>query len=209
MRWESYADVLDTFFAVTVREEDLVRGILGKRATRYYHFIDFEAHNGFTNYYAVVARDHRLVRDGYQYVPAGFGIEEDPGNHFHLATPRPPAQSVTERNETGTNIYVYPNPATREALAEFQPYEPSKNDPTGVRVMFNNLPLAHNTIQIFTVAGDLLQTLEHDGYAQGGSTSWNLITRNGQEIVSGIYLYSVHSNVDGFEPFRGRFVVIR
>ena len=75
--------------------------------------------------------------------------------------------------------------------------------------MFNNLPQAHNTIRIFTVAGDLIQTLEHDGYNQVGQVSWNLVSRNGQEIVSGIYLYSVQSDRAGFDDFRGRFVVIR
>ena len=209
VRWESYPDVLDTFFAVTVREENVAMGILGKLATRFYHFIDTEIHNGFTNYYAVVARDHLLAWDGDKYVPAGFGIEEDPGKNFYRAIPRPDAQTVTQRRALGGNIYVYPNPATRESLAEFQAREPSTKDPTGVRVMFNNLPLAHNTIRIFTVSGDLVQTLEHDGYTQGGAFSWNLITRNLQEIVSGIYLYSVHSDDSGFEPFHGRFVVIR
>ena len=60
-----------------------------------------------------------------------------------------------------------------------------------------------------TLAGDLIQTLDHDGYSEGGSTTWNLVSRNGQEVVSDIYLYSVHSDVHGFEPFHGRFVVIR
>jgi hypothetical protein len=206
-KWEYFPDVLDTFFAVTERAEDT--GIAPKRATRYYHYVDAETHNGFTTYYAVVARDHRLFWNGSMYLPAGIGIEEDPGNHFMIAKARPEAQTVTNRNEQGVNIYVYPNPATRESLAEFQAREPSKDDPTGVRVMFNNLPLAHNTIRIFTVSGDLLQTISHDGYSEGGAASWNLMTRNLQEVVSGIYLYSVHSNDDGFEPFRGRFVVIR
>jgi hypothetical protein len=39
-----------------------------------------------------------------------------------------------------------------------------------------------------------------------GSVSWNLISRNGQRIVSGIYLYSVDTDL-GKEV--GRFVIIR
>lgn len=209
VRWESWPAVLDTFFAVTGREADADAGIVGKHAVHYYHHVDDQAHNGFQSYYAVVARDHQLYWTGNEYVPAGFGLEADPTGNYHLALARPDAQSVRERAAKGANIYVYPDPATREALEEFQSREPSAKNPTGVHVTFNNLPLAHNTIRIFTIAGDLLQTIEHDGFSEGGSAVWNLMTRNGQEIVSGVYLFSVHSSEEGFEPFRGRFVVIR
>ena len=56
--------------------------------------------------------------------------------------PGPVAQTAEMRARMGTNIYVFPNPATREALAEFQKQPPSHDDPTGERVMFNNLPAA-------------------------------------------------------------------
>ena len=85
----------------------------------------------------------------------------------------------------------------------------SHDDPTGVRVTWNNLPRAHNTIHIFTESGDLVETLQHDGFSQGGSISWNLVSRNRQEIVSGIYLYVVKSDDSAFEDFQGRFVVIK
>jgi hypothetical protein len=39
-----------------------------------------------------------------------------------------------------------------------------------------------------------------------GSVAWNLISRNGQKIISGIYLYSVDTEL-GHEV--GRFVVVR
>ena len=99
--------------------------------------------------------------------------------------------------------------ATREALAEFQHQPPSRSDPTGVRVMFNNLPAAHNRITIYTASGDLVATIDHDGHHDGGAASWNLISRNRQEVASGIYLYVVESDDARFEPFRGRFVVVR
>jgi hypothetical protein len=208
-KWESYPDVLDTFFAVTARAGDPGLGILPKQATRYYHFVDDETHNGFPSYYAVVAQDHTIDWEDGQPVPTGIGIEEEPGNHFLRTTPRPEAQSAAARQGEGTNIFVVPNPATREALAEFAAREPSTDDPTGVHVMFCNLPRARNVIRVFTAAGDLLQTIDHDGRNGNGAAYWNLMTRNRQEIVSGLYLYSVHSDEDDFAPFRGRFVVIR
>ena len=74
---------------------------------------------------------------------------------------------------------------------------------------FTNLPMAHNTIKIYTVAGDLVQTIDHDGTGGSGHVSWNLMSRNGQEIVSGVYLYSVQSDDSRFDDFVGKFVVVR
>jgi hypothetical protein len=42
--------------------------------------------------------------------------------------------------------------------------------------------------------------------AEDGQATWNLITRNGQDVVSGIYLFSVESSA-GTE--QGKFVIIR
>jgi hypothetical protein len=104
---------------------------------------------------------------------------------------------------------VFPNPATPESLAEYQELNPNGEDPTGVRVTFTNLPEANNTIQIFTAAGDLVQTLSHSGLEGSGHTSWNLMSRNGQEIVSGVYIYAVQADDSRFEDFVGKFVVVR
>jgi len=49
--------------------------------------------------------------------------------------------------------------------------------------------------------------LPFDGSAGDGSLAWDLLSRNGQEVTSGVYLFSVE--VDGFDRFVGKFVVIR
>ena len=54
-----------------------------------------------------------------------------------------------------------------------------------------------------------MQTITHDGTDGSGHASWNLMSRNGQEVVSGIYLYSVQSDDGAFEDFVGKFVVVR
>ena len=208
--WEFYPDVLDTFFAVTPRTTDPDSGGIDKRSTVYYHHLQTNLHNGFPMHVSVTATDHTTgLNEENVWVPTGGGVGGEPANSPLATTPGPLAQTPEQRAANGNNIYVYPNPATRESLAEFLMQPASFDDPTGVRVMFNNLPEAHNTIRIFTVAGDLIQTIEHDGYNQVGQVSWNLVSRNGQEIVSGIYLYSVQSDRAGFDDFRGRFVVIR
>ena len=207
--WEMRPDVLDTFFAFTRRKPS--PGVVYKRPTRYYHYRDPSPPNGFPLYYSVVASDHLLVWDNlaWSYYIGGDGISGNPGTNMVQTMPRPEPQTLEERRRDGQNIYVYPNPATREALAEFQQQHPTRNDATGVRVMFTNLPDTRNTIRIFTAAGDHIIDLDHNPDLLGGSISWNLMSRNGQEVTSGIYFYVVESADPAFDDFQGRFVVIR
>lgn len=208
--WETYPDVLDTFFAVAAREADPVAGITAKHQTRFYEYVDRDIHNGFLYFYSVAATDHALMpSDNPITLPVGPGLAGDPGSSFELTVPGVTAQTAAEREQFGANIFVYPNPATRDALAEYQQLNPNSDDPTGVRVTFTNLPMATNTIKIYTVSGDLVQTLEHNGLGGSGHYSWNLMSRSGQEIVSGVYLYTVESDDDSFEDFVGKFVVVR
>ena len=183
-----------------------------KHATEYFEYIDREIHNGFIYFYSVTATDHALdpedVRDG-TYLPTGPGLVGDPGSSFDNTVPGTTAQTAEERAKFGVNIYVYPNPATRDALAEYQELFPAGDDPTGVRVTFTNLPAARNVIKIYTISGDLVQEISHNGLNGAGHVSWNLMSRNGQEIVSGVYLYSVQSDDSRFEDFVGKFVVVR
>ena len=51
-----------------------------------------------------------------------------------------------------------------------------------------------------------MQELEHDGTQGNGEAPWNLISRNGQDIESGVYLFTVDSSA-GHQV--GRFVIIR
>ncbi len=208
--WETRTDVLDTFFAVTPRLTQPGSGGVDKRSTVFYHYLRTGLPNGFPVHVSVTATDHTVGwNEDDVMVLTGPGLGGEPANSPLATMPGPLGQTPQQRATMGNNIYVYPNPATRESLAEFNQQPASHDDPTGVRIMFNNLPEAHNTIRIFTVAGDLITTLQHDGYTQGGQISWNLMSRNGQEVVSGIYIYSVHSDRSGFDDFRGRFVVIR
>jgi hypothetical protein len=72
-------------------------------------------------------------------------------------------------------------------------------------------------VSIYTLSGDLVQQirpndLRVDGHPQKETTgdqqaTWNLVSRNGQDVASGIYLFTV-ATIAG-ELQRGRFVVIR
>lgn len=71
---------------------------------------------------------------------------------------------------------------------------------------FMGLPRAPCTIRIWTVAGDHVATIQHDGSGGSGEASWDLVSRNGEEVASGIYLFTVDSSLG---KSTGRFVVIR
>ncbi len=201
--WERHPAVLDTFFAVTARPAEL--GV-PKPATRYYCHRDQGVHNGYVYFYSVTATDRR---DGPAGRILGPGTGNLPSGSFASVVPRDRAADRQEVRDGTYQAYVYPNPATRESLARFQQMTPVGDDPTGVRVAFANLPACRSRIEIYTLAGDLVQTLEHDGGRGAGEAAWNLTTRNGQEVVSGIYLFVVQPRDPGWEPFTGKFVVVR
>jgi len=186
----------------------------------YFEYVDNTVFNGIAYFYAVTATDFSADASSGDLTAIGPGLSGDPQSNFGFAVPRFDAQSAADRADLGQNIFVFPNPATRESLAEFSQFNPNGDDPTGIRVMFANLPASQNTISIYTLAGDLVDTIEHSGTDLdcpdesgfgdcGGSAFWNLVSRNGQEVVSGIYLYSVESADPAFDRVVGRFVIVR
>ena len=206
--WAEYPAALDTFFLVTAREGDPATGVPPKLAHRFYEYIDHEAKNGFLYFYSVTTRDH-VTHPAFPDAITGYGESGSPRSFFAATSPATEAVAADLEGTDRRDIFVYPNPATREALGEFQEMYPNAEDPTGVRIRFANLPQARNTIKIFTLSGDLVQEIAHDGSDGYGEASWNLVSRNGQQIVSGIYLYTVDSDVEDFEKTIGKFVVIR
>ena len=179
---------------------------------KFYEYIDREVHNGIFYFHSVTATDINAdpaSAAAENLVAIGPGLSGDPQSNFAFSVPKSEAQTAEERAKFGQNIYVVPNPATRAALADFSQLNPNGDDPTGVRVEFRNLPRATNTVRIYTLSGDLVIEIPHDGTQGDGSVPWNLVSRNGQEIVAGIYIYSVESSDSAFDRVVGRFVVIR
>ena len=61
------------------------------------------------------------------------------------------------------------------------------------------------TIKIYSFAGQLVKVIEHDDPTY--NTTWMQVTRNQQEIASGVYFYVV-TTPDG-EKATGKFVIIK
>jgi hypothetical protein len=183
--------------------EALARSNLGfQGGLRYYKYVDNTIHNGMHYFYAVTAYDH-VISNG---VPLKIGYYGDPSSNFHYTVPLSDAQPAETYQEK--EVYVVPNPATTQAMEPWR-LEPNDDDPTGIKVEFRNLPRCRSTVRIFTVAGDLVQVLFHDGSTGNGTLFWNLVSRNGQDVTSGVYLFAVEPEDGEFSRAIGKFVVIR
>jgi hypothetical protein len=77
-------------------------------------------------------------------------------------------------------------------------------------VEFRNLPHDKGVIRIYTLAGDLVQELPFDGRTGQGTVEWDLVSRNFQDVTSGIYLFAVETELNqNFKRKIGKFVIIR
>jgi hypothetical protein len=183
--------------------EALARYSLGfKGGLQYYKYVDNSVHDGMHYFYSVTAYDHVITKG----VPTKVGYFGDPSSNFRDLTPLSDAQPAATYKEK--NVYVVPNPATAAAMEPWR-LEPNQDDPTGIKVEFRNLPKCRSTLRIFTVSGDLVQTLFHDGSTGDGTLRWDLVSRNGQDITSGVYLFAVEPEDGSFSRAIGKFVVIR
>jgi hypothetical protein len=187
--------VCDTLIALARAEA----GVAGGR--HYYHYVDRSVHLGRPYFYSVVAFDHGV--EGNQLVAGNAGV---PSSNFAYVEPL--SSSMEAYETTDRSIYVVPNPATRQSM-EAWALDPTNDDPSGTKIEFRNLPKSTGTIRIYTLAGDLVKVLPFDGRGGVGTVKWDLVSRNGQDITSGVYLYSVDIDSGQFERVIDKFTVVR
>lgn len=105
---------------------------------------------------------------------------------------------VTEiDNEAMKEIRVVPNPYIVRAEWE--------RDSFVRKLQFTNLP-NQCKVHIFTLAGEKVITLEHSS-SYDGSTNWDLLSMNRQEVAPGLYVYVVEA-ANG-QTKTGKFVIIK
>lgn len=126
------------------------------------------------------------------------------------------AQKAVPGNAPPENVglvAVVPNPYRGDVA--YHSYNPpwEKPDPSRKRwmeqdrrIQFINLP-AKCEIKIYTLAGDLVNTISRDDPTKGYE-DWNLTSAVGQAISSGIYLFTVEDEISGNVQV-GKFVVIK
>ena len=124
--------------------------------------------------------------DRYSFTVSGQRIDAAAGGKGYTSSP-----------------YVVPNPYVGAAS-----FEPERFAVTGRgerRMEFRGIPVGA-VIRIYTVAGYLVQTLQHDG-STDAMVAWNLRTKDNLEVAPGLYLFHVEAN--GFDAYTGKFAIVR
>ena len=179
---------------------------------RYYYSNIKNPPKGIEYYTAVTSWDR-----GMPSIPLG-SLESgrDADANMKVIFPGPLAKSAMDE------IFVTPNPYVGQSKFDGRRDNDEKGDKSR-RLWFANLP-EKCTIRIYTLAGDLVDTIKHDGnsnyedvisvskasysgLAASGIEPWDLLTRNNQIIASGVYLYSVEDE-DG-DVKVDKFVIIK
>lgn len=154
-----------------------------------YSFVDPYVRDGFAYWYSVTAYDS--TNEGYHF-----------GKYTQNKTLVFPHSGV--RN-TLDDVIVVPNPyVNNEYMARWNLHE-DETDPTGEKICFQHLP-RDSVVRIYTLSGELVKTLYPDAEVTGGDACWNMISRNDQIVVSGVYIYHVDSPVG---EKMGKLVIIK
>jgi hypothetical protein len=108
------------------------------------------------------------------------------------------------KNYSLDNVRVVPNPYYAQSM--FEDYNPLATG-RGIRELhFRGLP-PKCTIRIYTVYGDLIDTIEHNSGLSTDSESWDLKTRDNLDLAYGVYVY--HVDAPGVGEKIGKFAVIK
>ncbi|MGQ9853119.1 MAG: hypothetical protein ACUVTG_06960, partial [Candidatus Oleimicrobiaceae bacterium] len=140
-----------------------------------------------------------------------------PGDIFRIATTKPfrkgerfefqvngPKYDRTVARSMLDQVIVVPNPYV--VGNSWEPRSPYRFGRGERRIQFLNLP-PKCTIRIYTVRGQLVDTIYHDAPVSYGAETWDLVSKDGQDIAYGIYLY--HIDAPGIGSTTGRFAVIK
>ncbi|NIM18984.1 MAG: hypothetical protein GTO51_01205 [Candidatus Latescibacteria bacterium] len=172
-------------------------------ADNQFGWIDCNAFNGFTYYYAVTTFDRgyniRAGTQGLQKVESCFPVTGEP---FSCSDDlRKLSTNVVPQNDLA-QVFAVPNPYRTGGSAFTTPnYHNFPDD----KIRFVNVP-ADCILKIYTVSGDLIWETEHHD-AGSGNIEWDARNSSGEDVTSGVYIFKVE-NPQG-EQVYGRLIVIR
>ncbi len=125
------------------------------------------------------------------------------GDLFTFSAQGARVDPAVARGEFRNPPYVVPNP-----YLEAAGFEPARFNVSGRgerRIEFRGLP-GSCTIRIYTVRGDLVETLHHDGSSEG-YVAWNLRTKDNLEVAPGLYVF--HVDAPGIGTYVGKFAIVK
>ncbi|MDL1874892.1 hypothetical protein FBQ85_06940 [Cytophagia bacterium CHB2] len=189
----------------------------GQTETIYYHykFVNENLLNGWQYAFAVTAFD-----GGDPEIRLA-SLESSRLSNVVRVFPGSPTPEEQRANGgvTEASVGVYPNPYRVKAAWD-------GNLERDRKIYFYNLP-ARSQVSIYTLAGDLVDSFEHqatnytgddlqwfekfsrgDRVFAGGEHAWDLVTRDDQALASGLYYYVVKNLANG-NVQRGKFLVIK
>ena len=125
-------------------------------------------------------------------------------DRFTFKTKSHRVDSELAKQQFKNEPYVVPNPYV--GAASFEPQRFAVSGRGERKIEFRNLP-NNCTIRIYTINGELVKELHHNGDITKGFVSWDLRSKDNLEIAPGLYIY----HVDGGEvgSFIGKFAVIK
>lgn len=144
-------------------------------------------------------------------------VKPTAGDVFHIAMSLPYSRAdeysfVThaqriDGNKAKTDFsmqpYVVPNPYV--GAASFEPERFAISGRGDRRIEFRGLP-ANCVVRIYTVKGELVQTIHHEG-SNEGFVAWNLRTKDNMDVAPGLYIFHVDGNTVG--TYIGKFAIIK
>jgi hypothetical protein len=110
---------------------------------------------------------------------------------------------VQAQQQFAAQPYVVPNPYV--GSASFEPQHFAISGRGERRMEFRNVPL-NSTVKIYTVRGELVQTLRQDG-SMSGFVAWNLRTKDNLDVAPGLYIFQVDGGAVGTSV--GKFAIIK
>ncbi len=122
---------------------------------------------------------------------------------FLFSTRAQRVDAAQARAQSGQEPYVVPNPYL--GSASFEPERFAVSGRGERRVEFRAIPY-NATIRIYTVRGNLVQTLRQNG-SNEGFVAWNLRTRDNLDLAPGLYIFEVEA--PGTATHTGKFAVIK
>jgi len=173
----------------------------------HYKFVNSKIKDGWLNYYAITA---------YDQGDSDANLESLESSIYSNRVFVFPGTSAKLESEWTSEPSVYPNPYKGQALW----------DGYGSRskmIWFRNLP-ALAEIRIFSLAGDLVDIIQHDDsyvgqdianiderkspLMSGGEHAWDMVTMHDQATASGLYLFTVEDKNSG-KIKEGKFLIIK
>lgn len=122
---------------------------------------------------------------------------------FEFTTRGQAMDPAKARNELD-RIKVVPNPYV--ATSSWEPKNAYTTGRGERQIHFIHLP-QRCTIRIYTVSGELVNTIEHDSNILDGTAIWNLLTRDNLAVAYGIYIY--HVDAPGIGQKVGKLALIK